>query len=640
MAATKKPVLAAGFHRQRFKIGEHRETVLKEICEEARQYFPHYFKLNYADPIALLKWRRYVRERCVHDHEFRVAVWEACRQDFMLFCVTFAWIFEPRPHPRRMPFHPFTSQVSLAAWLCETFGVRSTAINKTRGIGLSWLVAAFCVWKWLFEQEVSIALLSKDEDSLDKGEGPNPLMGKLQYVYDHLPGWAKAANPLKRNLGDHTFINRRNRAIIQGFVSTGQKLRGARFTWLFADEFAFYAKNVQEEWLTAAGGTVNSMCFGSTWGDYDDMFHFIFYEDSSNMLRVSAFWWNDYERWKGAYRMEFGKAVFVDKDYQHVPDYPFGEPEIGEDSMLRSPWVDGELMEPGVNKLKTLRDLYGMIVCEQSNNFIASEIRKAAQASVGELNPSAEGKLEVHGDRVLIQPTKKGDIRTWHNVPNTNRGPYTGYADLGGGAGLHYSVFTVLDRSGEQVLEYGTNSVRIVPFAANVVAICRWLGGDEGDGWVLIDFDCIGPLSASFTGELTRLHYGNIWESTISDAKTKRRKLRAGELPTYLGTACRDKGVRNFNELSRAILEMECVVRSQNVVEDMLRCSKDENDQPKFPKSGAGHGDFLQAAAGAWWRLRSSVDLSARDGGDAENPVEYRQEIWKPKQELWSASYR
>lgn len=638
-------VLKSGLSRQQFPLGEWRETKLKEIDDRAREWFPYYFMLPHDDPIAMLKWRIYCRRRCAHDVKFREAIWELGRRDAAFWIETFVWIFEPRPNPRRLPFHLYHDQVSVLAWILETYGVRDAAVTKTRGIGLSWLVAAVIKHKWYYEPGAKIAVLTRDEDILDSNDS-NSTIGKLQYIYDNMPTWAKFTRTgkplLKRAITTHFYQNMENDTLVQGFVSTSTKLNQLRFTWLFADEFAYYDRTDQTQWMTSSAGTVNSRLFVSTWNDFDDMFHHIIHEEESSLLKISAFWWDCYERWKGAYYMENGVPILVDKEYRHPPDYPFGEPGIIDDGMLRSPWVDYELSRPGVDRIKTLRDLYGMSVCERTNSFFSGEVRKAIAATVQP--PSRQGRLHNNGGKLELEPTTKSDLRLWQNVPDTDRGPYTMYCDLGGGANLAYSVASVFDKTGEQVAEYGVNDVDITTFANNVCALARWLAGDEGDGWVLIDHDAIGPLSKPFCTELERLSYGNIWASKIVEQKTRNRKIRAGETPDYYGTCNRDGGLANFRELSRAVMAMDAIVRSQHVADDINRCSRDpDTGKPKFAKPTAqkGHGDYAQAAAGVWWRMRQLVDLESRGGEASETMVKSKETApWDSEDRgLWSDQY-
>lgn len=640
MATGTKRTLKSGISRKRFKNGEIRQTVLNEIAPEAKAAFPYYFKLPYTDPIALLRWRIYVRKRCLTDLKFRVAIWEMCRRDVAFFAVTFLFIFEPRPLPRRLPFSLWTDQVSLLAWFTEIFGERDGAVNKTRGIGLSWLTAAFIFHKWLFIPECTIAVLTKDKDLLDSGH-PNSMMGKFQYLFDNLPSWARYTEhgtPLLNRLIEKTsFINVGNAAIIQGFVSTSTKLRQLRFTMVFGDEFAFYDRTDQKEWMVSAGGVTNNRLLVSTWNDFDDEFHHIVYEEKTSLLVMEAFWWNNYERWQGAYKMEGGRVVLVDTAYPHEIDYKFGEPDLIDEGTIRSPWVDAEISKPGVDRLKALRDLYGMSVCERTNAFFDGAVRSAIKEMVT-LPPDAQGTLDTTSE-VKILPTFKSNLRTWCGVPNRDRGPYVLGNDLAHGVGAAFSTCSGLDRMGEQVLQYARNDLEITAYAYDVVQLARWLAGDNGDGWVLIDFEANGPLAKPFLAELVRLQYGNIHYSNVKGGNTG----RAGEVSKYGGTINRDGGLANFRELERAIMAMETKPHDVLIANDMRLMGKDDDGMPKFPRGQAcGHGDFIHGYGIAWWRARSFIDrenvISDETDSDYSRAIGHGADPWETN-DRWSSGW-
>ena len=591
-------------------MGEERHTELNVIDDRARTRFPFYFMLPYDDPIELLRWRIYARERAIDDLEFRADIWEMGRVDVAFFFVTFLTIFEPRPHPRSLPFFLWTDQVSVLAWLEECYGVRPMGVNKTRGMGWSWLTSGWKKHKWCYDDECSIAVITEDETKLD-GVDSNSCLGKLQYLFDHLPAWAKCtksgASKLRRTKDGHTFMNIENAASIQGFVSRSEKLRQLRFTVIEADEFAFYDRVDQDGWVTAANGCTNNLVLGSTWNGFDDMFHHIIHEEESNLLKIHFFWWNSYERWQGAYKIVNGDVEYVDKEYKHTPNYKFGQPDVMEGGMLRSPWVDAELSQPGKSRniMKALRDLYGMEVCEQTNSFFERNVQTAVKETIGV--PDVQGTLDTSKDKVEIFPTLKSDIRIWGELPDISNGPYTIFCDLSHGVSAAFSVACVLDRFGNQCLEYGTNTTGITQFAYNVVLLARWLAGDNGDSWTLIDFEANG-MPKPFHAELVRMDYGNIHMSEFQS--TRRKRLVEGEMSSFAGTRNTDGGMTNFREVARAIMAIETRVMSDRVSSDMRRCGKDldKKGQPKFPQSHKdGHGDFMQAYAGAWWRARSSV---------------------------------
>lgn len=601
--------LQSGVLRDVFPLGEQRETELGVTDPRAVARFPFYFALPHDNPVELLKWRIYARNRCIKDLEFRKAVWEMCRRDAAFFAVTFLTLFEPRPRPRWLPFFLWQDQTNVLAWLEECYGRRSVAVNKTRGIGFSWLMTAFIFHKWMFDPESKIALITEDEDKLDSPDC-NSTIGRLQYVFDHLPEWAKhtksGMSKLKRTAEKHTFINIENAAVAQGFVSRAQKLRQMRFTAVFADEFAFYHKVDQEEWVVAAGGVTNNMILGSTWNDFESIFHHIMYEEESSLLKIHFFWWANKERWKGAYSVQDGVVTLVDKDYKHEPNYQFGQPDVMDEGMLRSPWVDAELSQPGKRKdiLKALRDLYGMKVCSRTNSFFDNVLVQSAKLSITE--PVKQGTLDTTRGEVGILPTLKSDIQLWEDLPEVDCGPYTAFCDLSQGVQAAFSVCQILDASGRHVLQYGTNELNITNFANSVIRICRWLCGRNGDNWVLLDFE-MNAMSKPFVAEAERLQYRNIHFSEFKQHLTKKQKEKALR---YAGTRNDDGGVASFQELQRAAVALETRIVSEKVYKDILRCDKnhDKNGQPKFPAGHRdGHGDFLHALAGAWWRARDSI---------------------------------
>lgn len=931
-------ILAPGLSRTAWPIGERRETQLGKFSPQVPQRFQFYLQLPYSDPVALLRWKHYVRRRCLTDLEFRAWVAQACEADFAFFIATFGWLMEPRGGaPRLLPFTPFKDQVDIAAWWAECiaagtlvltdhgpvpiedvqqhhriwdgvewvehggvifkgyretidwggvrltpdhkvlteagwnearvghrplqihlpgesiealqsmefdaralyesasplvsqvrrsrdlhlqtvgdiprvlggpviatatsrtepvydirncgcrrrfcvigsdgpvvvsncFGVRNMALVKSRGIGASWLLTWFHLHKWLFVPDVSVGALSMDEDTLESPSAQS-MLGRFVWCHDRLPAWmryTKNGPVLDREKKFRIYRNTNTGASLQGFVSTGQKLRGNRFTALWADEFAFYKPHIQDEWMTAASGTTDSILLCSTWNDFSDFFHHVCYEEESSMLVCSAFWHANEERHRGAYRMRYGTPTLVDKDYQHPDRYDFGRPDIVPEGLLRSPWVDAELSKPDSNALKHLRDIYGMEVCvagdtpvltdhgviridevlphyrvwdgddwvnhegllfkgvqptierlgihftpehkvlaqhgwikaseiaaefsrqtvrppdgyetaraerqpgvgasekvqkvydllncgpnhrftvidgngepllisncEQENSFFPRPVRDAVEASLSE--PVCQGILSVSGGEVKISPTRASDIRIWYDVPNVDRGPYVMGCDLAQGVGQAYSAAVVLDAQGKQVLEYGTRDLKEPEFAANCVAIARWLAGDHGDGWVTIDFETNGQQSKPFSGELLRQNYGNIANSEISG----RKKVNFGEVPTYLGSCNRDGGYSNLIELSRAILSMESVVKSSQVYAEMRLFSKDpdKNNQPRFPRMNKlGHGDFTQAFGIAWWRARTTAKPDNVVEGE-DDGLRMEVEFQSRRNKLWSSKW-
>lgn len=642
-------ILEAGVSRKRFELGEIRETKLMQQSADARRRFPFYFMLvdaGFNTPLKQLQWKIYVRTRCIRDADFRKAIWATCKADVAFFAVTFCWIFEPRP-PRAMPFSPWVDQIDLLAWMDECFPERSFGNSKTRGIGLTWLCTIFFYHKWLFWPEVKIAVLTKDKDLLES-QDDNSLLGKFCYIHSHMPAWARLDDEkldiMQRTIESHTLLNRITKGVIQGFVSTNTKLRSMRFTALWADEFAFYGRDAQE-WMVSSGGTTHCRFFISTWNSFDDMFHHVMYAEDSSMLKTFSYWWNNYERWKGAYKMESGRVIYVDKNYDwrklHPEGYPFGQPDIIPEGTLRSPWVDAELLEPGIDAYKALRDIYGMSVCERDSAFFRPETRMAMKASIK--TPDIQGILDETAPEYKLLLTNKSEVRIWGNPGIKDTGPYIAGFDLAFGTGASYTTMQVLDAGGEQVLEYGSNTTDIKVFAANAVKIARYLSQGQGDGWVLLDFEANGSQAKTFYEELERLQYAAVH---TNPTKTTAR-FRHGFKARYHGTWNEDGHHANFKELERAVLSLDCVVKSEKVWEESKLFGKDDDGTPTFPRmSKLGHGDFMSGLGIAWNRARTIVSIENR--ADFQHPETEVTEPWLKRgavfdhstKKLWSSSWR
>lgn len=582
-------VLASGLSREVFPLGETRKTTLNQPSKEALS-LPFYWCLpdNHLDNI---RWRLYVKERCMEDLEFRAHIIYMCQQDVCFFIETLGNVFEPRPNPRAIPLKLWTDQVDILAWSDECYGKRDMGLEKSRGIGASWMYALFLYHKWQFVPDTKIGILSKDETSLD-GPDSNSLLGKLVFVHEHMPAWLRldgnGRDIMKRDKSEHILHNLKGKATVQGFVPTNDKVRSLRFTCLFYDEFAFLTRDVQAQ-LNASGGTCPNRFFVSTWNGSDNAFYTMMRKEQTSLLRVEMYWWNNTERWKGCYSSEGGKLTIHDKSYRYPKDYPFVM-----DGMKRSPWIDFELSRPGCNVTSAMEELYGLLT-QDSRKLYQKKTRDILSAMVVpwdrecELAPNGEGVVNVFGGRIKI----------FGDPTDEMAGPFVAGCDIAFGQGATYSTLEVLDLStGKQVLEFAANDLVPVEFCQYVVGILNWINGDHGDGHTHLDFENNGDQGTTFAREITRLGYGNV--ARRSYVKTNMRQNDG----TYLGSRNRDRGLANLSELERAILAGECRIMSEPLRQELDAFVKDEDGRPKYPAGEDGHGDRAQGMGIAWAAAR------------------------------------
>lgn len=584
-------VLASGLSREVFPLGETRRTVLNEPSAEAKA-LPFYWCLP-EDHLENVKWRLYVKERCMEDEGFRQHITYMCQQDVCFFIETMGIIFEPRPNPRSMPLKLWPDQVDLMAWSSECYGRRDVGVEKSRGIGASWLYSLFLYHKWQFVPGTKIGILSKDETSLD-GPDSNSLLGKLVFIHENMPAWLRmdsmGRDIMKRDKTEHILHNLKGKATCQGFVPTNDKVRSLRFTCLFYDEFAFLTRDVQAQ-LNASGATCPNRFFVSTWNGTDNEFYVMMRKEQTSLLRVEMYWWNNTERHKGAYTTDKGQVKIIDKEYQYPKDYPFVL-----DNMLRSPWIDFELSRPGYNAKSGLEEYYGLLA-QDDRKLFQRKTRDIMSVQVQLWDRECE--LERVSEEPELYDCFEGRIKIFGEPNHEDAGPFVAGCDIAFGQGATYSTLEVIDSTnGNQVLEFAANDLVPVDFCQQVVAILRWLNGEQGDGHTYLDFENNGDQGTTFAKELIRLGYGNVARRNY--AKTNLRQNEG----TYLGSRNRDKGLSNLSEVERAIIAGECRIRSEYLRQELDAFIKDDNGRPKYPSGEDGHGDRAQGFGVAWAACR------------------------------------
>jgi hypothetical protein len=123
---------------------------------------------------------------------------------------------------------PWSWQVDLAARLP---GIQRLVILKGRQLGVSWLVAAYAVWKALRDRGSLILLVSQTEDDAIE------LLGKAQCVYDHLPAFLKRPDEISKV---RSLAFKEHRSAIVALPSTRRAGRGRTARLVIADEHALH----------------------------------------------------------------------------------------------------------------------------------------------------------------------------------------------------------------------------------------------------------------------------------------------------------------------------------------------------------------------------------------------------------------
>ena len=193
-------------------------------------------------------------QRADLDPEFRAALKERARRDPVFFFNEFAWTYDPRPEakPNHFPFLTYPFQDDYIRELESAFrGVYDLHTDKSRDMGVSWMVLAWIVHKWIFEPSFNALVGSRKEDYVDNYQ-PDSLFGKMSYLIDRLPSWILPEGyDRKKHRTFCRIVNPHNGNTIQGENANQEFSRAGRYSVILLDEFAFWA-NDASVWTATA----------------------------------------------------------------------------------------------------------------------------------------------------------------------------------------------------------------------------------------------------------------------------------------------------------------------------------------------------------------------------------------------------
>ncbi len=551
-----------------------------------------FYSLLPKDEAGLIRARIAILKKCLVDEDFRSDCWRMCCEDVCFFAAVFCWLHETRDdaftrEAGKFPFVPWCDQIDLLAWLQLHGGRVDVTIEKTRGIGLSWVIVIFLMWKWLTCEggHLDFGILSKDNNSLDVAGRPSTLMGKLDLLFENLPGWMQIGPDGKSILHrtsstDHKFINKINKNAILGFTASDDKLRSARLNLIIIDEAAFLPVDVQR-WLASSQFVSSSRIFVSTHDGSATMFYRMTINEHKKLVRISTWWQANPARYAGCYVVRNGKVEILDKDYDFPIDYPFCYENPG---LERSPWVDGEFDKPGADHMSLMQEIYGVAALDTKKLFSA-DVMTIAENHIRP--PNRICRLTSHDEFV---EDLDGEWRFWQDTAM----PFTGVYYIGvdpavGVADRALAGIVAIDAmTGETIATAGLADCNAARLANAVVVLAKLLCGPRSAGYAQIAPEVTG-IGAAFMSQLRRLRWPNIF--------------REGNGSSKIGIHNRDKGEKILIEAGRAIKDGDLIVSDRIIIDDFDHFEYNSKVELVFT-GDIGHGDVGQAAALAWWAAR------------------------------------
>jgi len=572
-----------------------------------------------------------------------------CSKDMCFMLAAFGWTVDQRDlEITERPFVPWDYQVDAFADLQERYeasrdGRADCRIKKSRDMGASWICLAFLMHRWMFDDNVSFLLVSRNEDYVDSPGDPSCLFWKLDYMLSRLPGFLRPDyDRTKLRLG-----NAQNGASIVGESTTGNVARGARFTAIMLDEFAAQESAANGfRALAATRDATRMRIFNSTLGDPDGAYAQVL---KMPMKEIVMPWHAHPQKRAGLYRCPpGGTPELIDGGYRHPPDYKFVA-----DGKVRSPWYDGE-EKVCANRVELAREIdmdeIGATYTFFEPQMVSELIREHARPPdmVGEL---AHDPQTGDFDHFVERPG--GRLHLWFRPDMGGLPPehqrYAVGCDVATGTGASNTAISVgCAATGRKMAELVDPNIQPHEAGVYAVALARWFWN------ATLIWENAGP-GRNFGIAVVRTSYRNIWyernEKTLAGVDRPRPfgKAPSQRIP---GWSPNNKEARQsvYYEYRQALKERKYVNYSKAALEECLQISYGPNgivinsaSSGKQDPTGAkdNHGDRPTADALSWKAMGGSAGLpppppEIRPGSLAWRIEQDRLERSREREEDWT----
>ncbi len=188
--------------------------------------------------------RAEIKQGCETDGAKQEAAYELLSRDIGYFYDFFAWTYDPRITPSDLPFLLYEYQDKYVHELNEDVsnGV-SNLIEKTRDMGVTWLVLSTFVYRFLFHNE-SFLVGSIVEGKVDTLGDMDSHFERMRYILSKLPRWLLEKCDYNPVNSSYMKIFKSNGASITGESMNAQFSRQGRYKAILLDEYAFIQNSV------------------------------------------------------------------------------------------------------------------------------------------------------------------------------------------------------------------------------------------------------------------------------------------------------------------------------------------------------------------------------------------------------------
>lgn len=437
-------------------------------------------------------WRAYIWELTRKDAAARAYIEECCRRDFIFYCDTFVFTKSETSRFQHQPFILYEFQESAARHIISNaessqdidnlYRRWDVAIQKSRELGVTWLVGAIIDWFWRFYPDLVFMVFSRTEDDVDKSGVQTTIFAKFDYIEARLPAWLSVRGAAKNDKAGRSLLrisNWKNGSSIQGYASNPDSGSGGRAFIVWRDEEAKVQSGVE---MTAATQAI-SRCVVRTSTHKGAETSFALACNSGGIDVITMHWSQHPIKGAGLYSVQGGVVTVIDKLWhERHPGYEFILTPTHSDpgaewEFLRSPWFDGEDKAQPTKQIIS-QELQVSQLASGSPFFDLPRLE--AVKALHERSPDWKGNItEIMPELSRIHDGDGRPFRTrvwWSFAEFCVPGgcSYSMGADISSGSGASDSVLTICnDETGEELFKYKSNRVTPEDFARLCYAVCR-----------------------------------------------------------------------------------------------------------------------------------------------------------------------
>jgi hypothetical protein len=272
---------------------------------------------------------------------------EKCRRDIRFWFNHFCWTFDPRLAQPHRPFRLYAYQEkALDQIVAAIERGEDLLVEKSRDMGISWLILMVFQYFWLFRPGSNFHLGSRKLEMVDRKGDMSTLFEKLRYNLDWLPDWMMPPGYKRGSQSPHDnearLLNPANRNVITGESSNGNFGRGGRYRAVLFDEFPFWPDQ-DAAYASAGQSTPCRLVVGTPFGKNNRFAALRF----SGLVKVLSLHWREHphkdEAWYAQQKTRMSEdelARELDINYElSRPDRVFRN--FGEQHKTELDWLQG-----------------------------------------------------------------------------------------------------------------------------------------------------------------------------------------------------------------------------------------------------------------------------------------------------------